>query len=66
MDCEGLETKQVFSITNPLVSGWGRLNSASWLVTRPESGCESAHCENRASLVVGRFFIDMPLGVALP
>ena len=36
------------------------LGSASWLVTRLGSGCESAHCENRPCLVVGRFSIDMP------
>ena len=36
------------------------LGSASWLVTRLKSSCESARCENRASLVVGSFSIDMP------
>ena len=36
------------------------LGCASWLVTRLESACETARCENRAYLVFGRFSIDMP------
>ena len=36
------------------------LGAASWPVTRLESRCESAHCENRTSLVVESFSIDMP------
>ena len=36
------------------------LGSASCLVTKLESHCESARCVNRAPLVVGSFSIDMP------
>ena len=44
----------------PWFQVWVDLGSASWLVTGLESDCESAHCENRSYLVVGRFSNDMP------
>ena len=54
---ESLGTKQLSSITHPLVSVLGEILSAAiWLVIRLESGCESAPCENRASLVAANFF----------
>ena len=37
------------------------LGAASWRVTRLESRCESARCENRAPLVVGSFLLTCPL-----
>ena len=35
------------------------LGAASWIFAGVESGCERTCCENRATLVVGNFCIDM-------
>ena len=60
MDWKSLGTNQLSSITHPFVLGWVDLGAKNWLVTKLESGCVSARCENRTSLVFVRYSIDMP------
>ena len=57
---EGLGTKQLSSITHPLVSDWGRFRCCKLTCHRAWISLWEHLLWKRALLVFGSFFIDMP------